>query len=378
MFHSYCFDFSVWEMWGALVYGGRLIIVPQMTSRDPSEFLGLLKKEGVTVLNQTPGAFYHLSDEALTDASQLLSLRYVIFGGEALAPARLKEWKERYPRTRLVNMYGITETTVHVTFKEITNREILLNESNIGKPIPTLSTYIMDKHLKLQPPGVAGELCVGGDGVARGYLNRPELTGEKFAANPCKPEERLYKSGDLARFFASASGEMEMEYLGRIDHQVKIRGYRVELGEIENQLLMHEQVKEAVVICGEGDGDISANYLCAYTVLHSPGSVTAAQLRDHLSRQLPGYMIPAYFVQLEKLPLTPNGKIDRKALPSPEVSIESQVDRYVAPQNDQEKMIVAIWKQVMEVEEIGVETNIFELGGNSIDIIKINARVKEV
>jgi non-ribosomal peptide synthetase component F/acyl carrier protein len=370
MFHSYCFDFSVWEMWGALVYGGRLIIVPQMTSRDPGEFLGLLKREGITVLNQTPGAFYHLSDEELTNASQLLSLRYVIFGGESLAPARLKEWKERYPRTRLVNMYGITETTVHVTFKEITNREIRLNESNIGKPIPTLSTYIMDKHLKLQPPGVAGELCVGGDGAVRGYLNRPELAGEKFVENPYKPGERLYKSGDLAKFFASASGEMEMEYLGRIDHQVKIRGYRVELGEIENQLLMHEQVKEAVVICGEGDSDISANYLCAYTVLHFSGSVTAVQLRDFLSRQLPGYMIPAYFVQLETLPLTPNGKLDKAALPPPHPDTSNE---YAAPQDQIEEKLVEIWQEVLGLENIPISTHtdFFELGGHSLNAIRV-------
>jgi amino acid adenylation domain-containing protein len=370
MFHSYCFDFSVWEMWGALVYGGRLIIVPPMTSRDPSEFLKLLKKEGVTVLNQTPGAFYHLSNEALTDASQLLSLRYVIFGGEALAPAKLNKWKERYPLIRLVNMYGITETTVHVTFKEISNREILLNKSNIGKPIPTLTIYIMDKDLKLQPPGVAGELCVGGDGVGRGYLNQPELTRDKFAGNIYKPGERLYKSGDLAKFFASASDEIEIEYLGRIDQQVKIRGYRIELGEIENQLLIHEQVKEVVVIWGEGDSDISDNYLCAYTVLHSPGSVTAVQLRDYLSHRVPGFMIPAYFVQLEKLPLTPNGKLDKSALPLPHPDTSGE---YTAPQDQIEEKMVEIWQEVLGLENIPISTHadFFELGGHSLNAIRV-------
>jgi amino acid adenylation domain-containing protein len=370
MFHSYCFDFSVWEMWGALVYGGRLIIVSPMTSRDPGEFPGLLKKEQVTILNQTPGAFYHLSDEALMDAPRLSSLRYVIFGGEALAPARLKEWKKRYPRTRLVNMYGITETTVHVTFKEITDREILLNESNIGKPIPTLSAYIMDKHLKLQPPGVAGELCVGGDGTARGYLNRPELTGEKFTANRYKPGERLYKSGDLAKFFVSASGEMEMEYLGRIDHQVKIRGFRIELGEIENRLCAHGQVKEALVSPRVDDrGD---KYLCAYVVMKDSdrggnvGDMDTRELKRYLSRSLPDYMVPSHFVQLDRIPLTSSGKVDRNALPEPEIKA---VEDGLAPRDDLERKLAEIWSRVLGAAHVGIDDDFFQLGGHSLKAV---------
>ncbi len=292
MFHSYCFDFSVWEMNGALLYGGKLVIIPFMTARDPQVFLQVLKKEQVTVLNQTPSAFYRLMQQESTAPQRHLCLKYIIFGGEALMPGQLRAWWEKYPATRLINMYGITETTVHVTFKEIGSREIEANISNIGKPIPTLSCYVMDPELKLLPPGAVGELCVGGAGVGRGYLNRPELSAEKFVRNPYKHEERLYRSGDRARF--SANGEME--YRGRIDHQVKIRGFRIEPGEIEKELLTHKGIKEAAVIdrLVEG-GESDERYLCAYFAplpnFHS--KLTGEALRDFLLGKLPDHMIPA-------------------------------------------------------------------------------------
>ncbi|NLD46649.1 MAG: amino acid adenylation domain-containing protein, partial [Clostridiaceae bacterium] len=184
LFHSFCFDFSVWEMYGALLYGGKLVIVPEAVSRDTEEFVKLLKKENVTVLNQTPTAFYNLIKEEIKDRENSLKIRYVIFGGEALKPLMLKPWRNKYKDTKLINMYGITETTVHVTYKEITEEEIEANISNIGKPIPTLVTYVVDRNLKLLPAGIPGELLVGGAGVGRGYLNRPELTNEKFIPNP--------------------------------------------------------------------------------------------------------------------------------------------------------------------------------------------------
>ncbi|HLP62755.1 MAG TPA: AMP-binding protein, partial [Candidatus Deferrimicrobium sp.] len=183
MFHSFCFDFSVWEMYGALLYGGRLIVIPKMIVRDPGQFLHVLLNQKVTILNQTPSAFYNLIDEALKNQSNRLCLRYIIFGGEALKPARLKGWWSKYPGIKLVNMFGITETCVHVTYKEIGDPEIKGNISNIGKPIPTLRTYIMDHYRKFSPPGTPGELYIGGEGVARGYLNRPDLTSEKFVEN---------------------------------------------------------------------------------------------------------------------------------------------------------------------------------------------------
>ncbi|MBO3797193.1 non-ribosomal peptide synthetase, partial [Bacillus subtilis] len=261
MFHSMCFDFSVWEMYGALLYGGKLIIIPSDTAKYPKAFLEILEKEKVTVLNQTPTAFYNLANEELKKAKKELKLRYVIFGGEALNPGNLKDFKLRYPEVKLVNMYGITETTVHVTFKEITSREIQSRKSCIGKPIPTLTTYVLDQNMKLVPLGREGELFIGGKGVARGYLNRPELTAEKFLLNPYIPNERLYRSGDLVRL----NSDGELEYLGRIDKQVKIRGFRIELGEIESCLIKHVLIKEAIVVELSDEQDDS--YLCAYVVL---------------------------------------------------------------------------------------------------------------
>jgi amino acid adenylation domain-containing protein/non-ribosomal peptide synthase protein (TIGR01720 family) len=368
MFHSYCFDFSVWEMYGALLKGGKLIVIPKMVARDPGTFLQVLNEEAVTVLNQTPSAFYGLIEEELNRGSGQLHLRYVIFGGEALKPIKLNEWKERYPGVKLVNMFGITETTVHVTYKEIGEKEIRSNISNIGVPIPTLSTYIMDRELNLVPPGAPGEACVGGAGVARGYLNRPGLTAEKFVHSPYKTGEKLYRSGDCVKLLENG----EMEYLGRIDHQVKIRGFRVEPGEIENKLLNHPDIREVVAIT---KGDAGETYLCAYFV--SDREFELAELRSHLSRDLPHYMIPAYFVKLERLPLTVNGKIDRKALPEPRgIDLGSQGD-YEPPSNDLEKKLASIWEQVLGRERIGISDNFFEIGGDSIKSIQIAARLNQ-
>ncbi|UCH98414.1 MAG: amino acid adenylation domain-containing protein [Candidatus Aminicenantes bacterium] len=360
MFHSYGFDFSVWEMYGSLLYGGKLIIIPKMMAMDPTGFLQVLTKEKVTVLNQTPTAFYALIDEELKKPGGELNLRYVIFGGEALKPAKLKEWKEKYPGTQLINMYGITETTVHVTYKEITDQEIKSNQSNIGKPIPTLTAYVMERGLKLLPLGIPGELCVGGEGVCRGYLNRPGLTHQKFTRNPYKKVERLYCSGDLVKLQQTG----EMEYLGRIDHQVKIRGHRIELGEIESQLLNHIDIKEAVVMVRTNPN--SDKYICAYIV--SQEELTVSQLRSYLSEGLPDYMLPSFSIKMDAIPLTPNGKVDRKALPAPEISIGKG---YIAPQTKLEKKLVEIWSDVLglEKEKISTEANFFELGGHSLKAV---------
>jgi amino acid adenylation domain-containing protein len=357
MFHSFCFDFSVWEMYGALLFGGKLIVIPKMTTRNLERYLDILKKLCVTVLNQTPSAFYNLSNIELSSKRSELSIRYVIFGGEALTLSRLRGWKSKYPATKLINMYGITETTVHVTFKEIQDSDIELNISNIGKSIPTLSTYVMDKNLKLLPIGIAGELVVGGKGVGRGYLNRPELSREKFVDNPIKSGERLYKSGDLVKLLRMG----EIQYLGRIDKQVKIRGFRIELEEIENRLLNIEGIKETVVLAREEDeGD---KYICAYVVCDRGYEIS--KLREYLSKKLPNYMIPAYFVRLEKIPLTPNGKVDRNALPRPE---RGTGELYIAPRDEVEMKLAEIWSEVLgiEKEKIGIENNFFELGGHSL------------
>ncbi|MDQ1352317.1 MAG: hypothetical protein QG657_2623, partial [Acidobacteriota bacterium] len=372
MFHSYCFDFSVWEMYGALLYGGKLILVPKTTARDMNIYLNLLKTNGVTVLNQTPSAFYMLAEEELKSPVKELRLRYIIFGGEALWPGRLKEWHEKYPQTKLVNMFGITETTVHVTYKEIGAEEIRLNKSNIGKPLPTLSTYIMDKYSMLVPVGTAGELVVGGYGTARGYLNRPGLTAEKFYRSYGSNKTYiLYKSGDLGRF----SAEGELEYLGRIDQQVKIRGFRIELGEIETQLTQHENIKESVVIARtDHSGD---SYLCAYIIFMplSP-SITGTDLRNFLSQRLPDYMVPVYFIPIDKIPLTPNGKLDRRRLPEPDRTTASSI-AFEAPRNETEKKLTEIYGRILGLEWPGIRDSFFTNGGDSIKAVRFIGQLNE-
>ncbi|HLP47394.1 MAG TPA: amino acid adenylation domain-containing protein, partial [Candidatus Kapabacteria bacterium] len=370
LFHSFCFDFSVWEMYGALLYGGKLVIVPKMVARDTTEFLELLNRETVTVLNQTPSAFYNLINEVLSPHQQgkKLCIKYVIFGGEALNTLKLRNWLEKYPQTSLINMFGITETTVHVTYKELNEKDVELSISNIGKPIPTMNAYILDRYLEPVPIGVAGEIYVGGDGVARGYLNRVELTIGKFIKNPLKLGDRLYRSGDTGRYLENG----DIEYLGRIDKQVKIRGFRIELGEIENELLKHDDINEAVVVAWES-GELS-NYLCAYIVCQS--KIDKSELREYIGKQLPDYMIPSYFVHLDKIPLTPNGKVDYNALVANKENVMEDNKECIPPQNVVEKKLVDIWKKVLGREEVGINQNFFTIGGDSIKSIQIISRMR--
>ena len=315
LFHSAAFDFSVWEIWGALLYGGRLVVVPFDLSRSPDEFYELLAKQKVTVLNQTPSAFKQLmaAEEALSPAPEL-SLRYVIFGGEALEMASLQPWFARHgdQQPQLVNMYGITETTVHVTYRPLTSADTK-GGSVIGVPIPDLQLYLLDAHGEPVPFGCVGEMYVGGDGLAQGYLNRPELTAERFVPDHLsgRPGAKLYRTGDLGRFRPGR----ELEYLGRADHQVKLRGYRIELGEIEAMLLSHPDVRDAAVLPHQNsDGE---TYLAAY-VVYDKDMPTSEGLRQHLKQKLPDYMVPSAYVCMESFPLTENGKLDRRALSAPE------------------------------------------------------------
>ncbi|MGD9581211.1 MAG: amino acid adenylation domain-containing protein, partial [Vampirovibrionia bacterium] len=368
MFHSFCFDFSVWEVYGSILFGGKLIIVPKDAALNPQLFLELLIKEQVTVLNQTPGAFYNLIEEDLKGTDNDLKIRFVIFGGEALKPIMLKQWHFKYPKTKLVNMYGITETTVHVTYKEITDYEINNNISNIGKPIPTLSTYIMDKNLKLNPIGVIGEICVGGEGVARGYVNRPELTKERFVTNPYPPHDRIYRSGDLAKLLPNG----EMVYYGRMDFQVKIRGFRIELAEIENKLLKNPDIKNGIVLAQDlKDGN---KVLVAYLVMNNDMSIP--DLRSFLSEDLPDYMIPSYFIKMDELPLTSNKKVDRRALPDPITCIDTGVT-YIPPENEIQEKITQIWQQILGVEKISINDNFFALGGHSLKAVTLVAELQK-
>jgi amino acid adenylation domain-containing protein len=379
LFHSCAFDFSVWEMWGALFYGGRLVVVPFMTSRSPEEFYQLLAKEQVTVLNQTPSAFRQLIQAEESVGQKELALRYVVFGGEALEMQSLRPWFERHgdQKPRLVNMYGITETTVHVTYRPL-SKEDLNSASVIGVPIPDLQIYILDSQGQPMPIGVPGEMYVSGAGLARGYLHRPELTAERFIPDHLtgRPGSRLYKTGDLARFLPGR----DIEYLGRIDHQVKIRGFRVELGEVENTLLQHPVVHEAVVMAREdtpGDKRLVAYYTGPDTVERGEAGVEAEALRRHLARSLPEYMVPAAYVKLKAFPLTPNGKLDRKALRAPEADAYSQ-GGYEAPQGKTETLLAALWAKVLKLDRVGRHDNFFESGGHSLLATQLISQIRAV
>ncbi|WP_236143257.1 non-ribosomal peptide synthetase [Nostoc sp. CMAA1605] len=381
LFHSYAFDFSVWEIFGSLLHGGRLVIIPYYISRSPELFYQLLSQEKVTVLNQTPSAFQQLMqvEQLWNHEHQLnleLSLRLVIFGGESLDIQSLKPWFDRHgdQLPQVVNMYGITETTVHVTYRPININDLNSSAKVIGSAIPDLQIYILNSYLQPVPIGVAGEIYVGGAGLARGYLNRPELTNEKFIAHPFnhQAEARLYKTGDLGRYLPNG----DIEYLGRIDNQVKIRGFRIELGEIEAVLNQHTHIKAAKVISREEiPGD---QRLVAYLILNSHEYSTSEiiqQIREYLKQQLPNYMIPAAFVVLDSFPLTQNGKIDYRALPA--ANFTSTHSNYIAPRTPQEEIIANIWSQVLKVNHIGINDNFFELGGHSLLATQVISHIRQ-
>ncbi|HTQ80654.1 MAG TPA: amino acid adenylation domain-containing protein, partial [Thermoanaerobaculia bacterium] len=363
LFHSYAFDFSVWEIWGALLHGGRLVVVPFWESRSPEGFYRLLQREQATVLCQTPSAFRQLlwAEETLApEMPSALALREVIFGGEALEPGSLAPWFARHgDRTpRLVNMYGITETTVHVTYRPL-QAEDAGRGSLVGRPIPDLSLHVLGAGGRLQPIGAPGEMHVGGAGLAQGYLGRPDLTAERFLPDPWSPVPggRLYRSGDLARRLPDG----DLEYLGRIDHQVEIRGFRIELGEIEAALLSHPDVREAVVLARPAASGREAR-LIAYLVLEREMGDPAATLRAHLGTRLPEHMLPAAFLPLPELPLTTNGKVDRRALAKLAVERRGVPERArLLPSTELERFLAAQLRDVLGLDraDIGVEEDFF-------------------
>jgi amino acid adenylation domain-containing protein len=367
LFHSYAFDFSVWEIWGALLHGGRLVVVPVWQARSPEAFYALLRDERVTVLNQTPSAFRQLlwaEESVLAGARPDLALRYVIFGGEALEPAALAPWFARHgdERPLLVNMYGITETTVHVTYRPV-RRGDLAAGSLLGVPIPDLTLYVVDRGLTPQPVGVPGEIVVGGQGVARGYLGRPALTAERFVPDPWRSTAgaRLYRSGDLARRLPDG----DLEYLGRIDHQVKIRGYRIELGEIEAALARHPAVREAAV--GTTSGPAGETRLVAWVAADPDTAPSLPELRAFLAATLPEPMLPSALVVLDRLPLTANGKLDRRALPEP--TDAPACETVEPPATRLEKLVALAFRAVLglaEDREVGRHEDFFTLGGSSL------------
>ena len=391
LFHSPAFDFSVWEMWGALLHGGRLVVVPRQVTRVAEEFYPLLGRERVTVLNQTPSAFGLLiRAEQELGVDPELALRLVVFRGEALRLPMLRPWFDRHDPDRpvLVNMYGITETTVHVTWRRITASDVdAAAGSVIGQPLPDLSAHLLGPAGDPVARGEVGELFVGGAGVARGYLGRPGLTAERFLPDPFSgvPGARLYRSGDLARTGGATDPEAtDLEYVGRADHQVKVRGHRIELGEIEAALTDHPAVGEAVV---RADADAAGGTrLVAYWVPTGPTRPDERELRDHLRRTLPDYMLPGAFLALDRLPLTANGKVDRAALPAvaatpPAASPDEPSDAGVGePAGDPARVaqvIARIWAEALGLDQVGPDDDFFELGGHSLLAAQVVAETRE-
>jgi acyl-coenzyme A synthetase/AMP-(fatty) acid ligase/aryl carrier-like protein len=356
-------------MWGALLYGGRLVVVPYDVSRDPEAFHALVSREGVTVLNQTPSAFRQFI-EADAVRGGALALRLVIFGGEALEPASLRAWVQRRSaeRPRLVNMYGITETTVHVTYRPLSHADVFAGTgSPIGTRIPDLRIYVLDAARQPVPVGIPGELFVGGDGVARGYLHQPALTAERFVPDPFGggAGARLYRTGDRGRWLADGT----LEYQGRIDAQVKIRGFRIEPQEVEARLLACDGVRACAVV-PRADAS-SEKRLIAYVVAEA----THDDLRAHLRRTLPDYMVPAAFVSLDALPLTAHGKLDLRALPAPQADADAAA---APPRTPLEEHVADVWRSVLSISEVGVHQNFFDLGGDSLLLYRVYSRLREI
>lgn len=367
--HSYCFDFSIWEIFGALLWGGTIVIIPNNVKKDTKALLSILHKEKITILNQTPSAFINLQAEILRSKDDFpIFLRYIIFGGENLKPCNLKAFKEAYPQTRIINMYGITEITVHGTFKEISEEEIEGNISNIGKPLPTLNIYLLDKHMKLVSPGIPGEIYVGGEGVSNGYLNKPQLTAERFIRNPYNKSEIIYKSGDLA--FIDTKGDII--YIGRNDKQIQIRGFRVEIGEIERCLLKIVGIKNVFILAKKNKDGFC--FLSAY--IKTSKELNLEDIRSNLKKELPDYMIPALFYKIHRIPLTSNNKIDVMELEQSGELFESGVD-FVKPSSDMENKITKIWEKILNKEKISIKDNFFEIGGDSLSAIQTITKMEE-
>ncbi len=370
LFHSPAFDVSVWEIWGALAHGGKLVIVPYLVARLSDEFHQLVCDYGVTILSQTPSAFRSFM-EAQQRSDKPHRIHRVVLAGEALDMASLAPWfaDDRNSGAVLVNMYGITETTVHSTYAEIERRDVArVGPSPIGVPIPDLRIYILDEHRQPVPIGVRGEIYVGGAGVARGYLNRADLTFERFIDSPFVCGDRLYKSGDIARYLADGT----MEFYGRNDGQVKIRGFRIETGEIEARLSQLPGIERTVVLAS--DDERGGRRLIAYYV--AAQDIAIAKLRAHLQISLPDYMVPAAFARIDAVPLTVNGKLDWRALPKPQTYDPNEAANDNKPRSPQEELLATVFAEVLGVERVGRGDSFFELGGHSLLTMQLAARVR--
>ncbi|MGW4895990.1 amino acid adenylation domain-containing protein [Kitasatospora sp. NPDC004240] len=376
LFHSYAFDFSVKEIWAPLLHGGRLVVVPAMVARSPQELVELLVAERVTVLCQTPSAFRSLTGPVQEGDPRVdrLALRAVVFGGERLDMSQLAAWTAKFgvDSPALINIYGPTETTVHSIYHRVTEADLPRTASPIGLPVADTVIHLLDAHGHRVPDGVPGEIHVGGPGVARGYLNRPGLTAERFVPDPYGPAgSRLYRTGDLA--WRLPDGRYES--LGRIDGQVKVRGFRIELGEIEARLREHPLVDEAAVIVHRNEAGEKS--LVAYLVPAGSDAPDLAAVRSDLAAVLPGYMVPAAFVTLERIPLTTNGKVNRRALPAPEQAVSVVGEHHVEPRTEREAALAAVWAEVLGLPRVGVEESFFDLGGDSIRAVRLVGAMRE-
>lgn len=364
---NYTFDVSVTEIFGWFMGSGALAIVNNEESRNITAIIDAIKKYRVTHINFVP-SMLNMFVEAYDVVSKTESLKYVFAAGEELKPNLVKKFYEKFDGIKLENLYGPTEATIYATGYSV-GKNYTGEVIPIGKPVDNLKTYIVDKDYRLMPVGAAGELCLSGEGLARGYINKPELTAEKFVDNPFIKGERMYRTGDLARWLPDGN----IEFLGRIDHQVKIRGFRIELGEIENNILTYSGIKEVVVVDREDESGV--RYLCAY--MEAEREILVGEIRQHLLKKLPEYMIPTYFIQLDKMPLNSNGKIDRKALPKPQGYFDIGTE-YEAPRNELEEKLCKVWEEVLGAEKIGINDNFFELGGHSLKATVLVSRMHKL
>ncbi|MCO1657046.1 non-ribosomal peptide synthetase [Pseudonocardia humida] len=369
LFHSAAFDFSVWEIWGALAHGARVQVVPRPVTRSPEDFVDLLVAAGATVLNQTPSAFAEVGPAILgrrVAGRPVPPLRAVVFGGEALDPSTLREWLAAHgpDGPRMVNMYGITETTVHVTRTTLDPAAARSPRSVIGRGLPGFEVHLLDAALRPVPPGVVGELYLGGPQVTCGYLHRPGLTAARFVADPVRPGARLYRSGDTARL-----RDGQLEYVGRGDDQLKVRGFRIEPAEIVAALLGHPGVERAVVVRRDGGGSLVAYVVPSGAV----GELDVPGVRAHLRARLPEHMVPAQVVPVARIPLTANGKLDRAALPGPEPAAATGR----APATGAEAVLAELFATVLGRPGVDPDGSFFELGGDSISALRVVALARE-
>jgi amino acid adenylation domain-containing protein len=369
LFHSYTFDVSVFELFGCLLHGGRLVVIP----RDllPADLHELLVRERVTVAAQTPTTFTPLMAVDESHDPDELSLRLVLVAGEALEFASLRSWFARHgdARPRVVNMYGPTETTVYATYRPVTAADAARGGSFIGRPLPDLRAYVVDPHGNPVPDGVPGELLVAGPGVGRGYLNRPELTAERFVSDPFA-EGPCYRTGDVVR----PTVDGDLEYLGRRDDQVKIRGFRIELGEVQAALAAHPDLAETVVLAREdAPGE---KLLVAYVVPRDGAAPPGDELRRFLAATLPDYMLPSAFVELERLPTNASGKVDRQALPPPHTARPDLGGAFVEPRTPLERELAALWRDLLRLDRVSVTDDFFALGGHSLRAAELVARTR--